>query len=346
MQQFQATSTPSGAPSAARRQSNYLPDEIRAAIVAEIRKGRPHKEIADQFGIAAPTVSKIGIKAGLRRCAKFSALTAGQQAEIASRYAAGESSMAIAALFGISDTTVRDTLHRIGAPVRGPARVQRPIRHDALDVLTPDAAYWCGIMFTDGTVNVRKSGQPEFALVLKRSDQGHLEKLRDFLGSTHAITPCAPTSIPASVARPNGAQGTGTFRFSVRSQPLCDRLLALGRYGPAVHPALAASRDFWRGCIDGDGTVAIYSGVPCLKLFGSHWLLSAFVDFLGPVGSNRPLRVRPSRTIYQVGTSGGGAGKIIERLYTGASTALDRKAEAAAAIIRNGPRKTPTRKAS
>ena len=147
-----------------------------------------------------------------------------------------------------------------------------PLRHDALDVLTPDAAYWCGFIFTDGTIvhrtGIRRGGQPEIAVVLQRRDRDHLVKLRDFLGSTHAITPVAPATVSPNIARPNGGQGTGAFRYSVRSQRLADRLTALGRYGPAVDPALAASCDFWRGCIDGDGTVGISCGIPQVEAGG------------------------------------------------------------------------------
>ncbi len=139
------------------------------------------------------------------------------------------------------------------------------------------------------------------------------------------------TAAPAVVAL-NGGQGTGAFRISVRSQRLADRLTALGRYGSAVNPALAESRDFWRGCVDGDGTAGISCGIPQLKLVGSHWLLSAFVDFL-PVSSRRPLNVRPARNIYVVSTSYATAEKVVERLYAEASVALDRKAAAVAEIL-------------
>jgi hypothetical protein len=79
--------------------------------------------------------------------------------------------------------------------------------------------------------------------------------------------------------------------------------------------------------------VSISCGIPQVKLVGSHWLLSAFVDFLGQVSSRRPLNVRPARNIYVVSTSYATAEKVVERLYMGASTALDRKAAAAAEIL-------------
>lgn len=310
-----------------------MPPETRAAIVAELRQGQLYSEICDRHQVSKNAVSKIAIKAGLRRNNRPGMLTITQAAEMVSRYQAGERARDIADAFGVSSDLIWETLRRSGVAARAPGAVPRLLRHDALDVLTPDAAYWCGFIFTDGTIVHRRGQQPEIAVVLQRRDRDHLVKLRDFLGSDHAITPVAPAIVAL-----NGGQGTGAFRYSVRSQRLADRLTGLGRYGPAVDPALAASRDFWRGCIDGDGTVGISCGIPQLKLVGSRWLLRAFVNFLGPISSRRPLNVRPARNIYVVSTSYATAEKVVERLYVDASTALDRKATSAAKIlsIRNG----------
>lgn len=175
-------------------------------------------------------------------------LTAAQAAEIMSRYQSGERARDIAAAFGVSRALIWDALRRSGVAARNPseAHTRHSLRQDALDVLTPDAAYWCGFFFAGGTIvwrtGTRRTCQPDVAVVLQRRDRDHLVKLRDFLGSTHAITPIAPAAVAL-----NGGQGTDAFRYAVCSRRLADRLTALGRYGPAVDPALAASRDFWRG---------------------------------------------------------------------------------------------------
>jgi hypothetical protein len=64
-------------------------------------------------------------------------------------------------------------------------------------------------------------------------------------------------------------------------------------------------------------------------------MLLAFVNFLhteGTTGAN--LSVRPHKTIYNVGTTGLTAVRIIELLYSDAPVALDKKADAARLIIR------------
>ena len=132
------------------------------------------------------------------------------------------------------------------------------------------------------------------------------------------------------------------FVYTARSQRLADRLDGLGRYGPAVGPELAASSDFWRGCIDGDGTVGVYSGIPTLKLFGSEWLLEAFVEFLDSAGLRRTHRgrrpsVRQCQSIFAVSTTGTTAAGITKLLYGDATVALDRKAVKAAQIMSMEP---------
>jgi hypothetical protein len=308
--------------------------ETRAAILAELREGLVGRDIAARHQVSRNAVSKIGLKAGLRRKQRASILDADEIAEVLARYAARERTPAIAASFGISVDLVMATLHRAGIAPRDmvECHTRLSLRHDALDTLTPDAAYWLGFIFTDGTVQRRKRDSPTIAIVLKKSDREHLVKFRDFLGSEHAITPIKPAPVII-----NPGMGTGAVRFAVHSRQLADRIEALGRYGPAVDPELAASRDFWRGAIDGDGTIGISCGIPQCKLVGSKWLLGAFVDFLGPIG-RRPLNVRPARSIYVVSTSGTTTEKLLDRLYTGAGTVLDRKAAAAAEILDARPK--------
>ena len=307
---------------------------LRSAVTAALRQGVPGTVIADSFGIARSSVSNIAIEAGLRR--RHSPRVPPERAAvIVARYLAGESGEILGAEFGIASKTVRELVRRSGGVVRDGCRVQRPLRHDAFDVLTPEAAYWLGMMFTDGTVNHRSSGQPEVALGLQKRDREHLVKFRDWLGSDHAIIEIPPKP---GLFGMSGIQ----YRYQVRSHPLADRVEALGRYGPTPDPELAASPDFWRGVVDGDGTVGVYSGNPTLKVFGSDWLLGAFVEFLDSVGLRRTHRgrrpnVRPCQSIFAVGTSGTTAAGITKLLYADAVVALDRKAVNAAQIMSMQP---------
>jgi hypothetical protein len=210
------------------------------------------------------------------------------------------------------------------------------LRHDALDLLTPDALYWCGFLFADGTI-VTRTGSPEVALALSERDRAHIEKFRAFLGSTHAITTIRRHANPFG--------DTGVSRFSVRSAPLAARLKELGmRVGP-VADELARSHHFWRGVVDGDGYIGISGGHAQFKLVGTAWLLESFRGFLVAEDVACRISVRPHKTIHVVGSTWGGAARIVRRLYADAPTSLERKANAARTIERlaAGPAVNSTR---
>ena len=55
-----------------------LPPQTRSAILAAIEAGLPYSVICDSFQVSKNCVSKIGLKAGLRRTDKPGTLTADQ----------------------------------------------------------------------------------------------------------------------------------------------------------------------------------------------------------------------------------------------------------------------------
>ena len=124
---------------------------------------------------------------------------------------------------------------------------KRQLRQDAFDELTPDAAYWIGFLFADGSV----VGRGESAVVqtrLSECDREHLVKLRSFLGSTHKIG-------AAPAGNYGGYRSRPSVRLSVPAGRLARRLLSLGRYEGPIDSTLIRSRDFWRGVVDGDGSL-------------------------------------------------------------------------------------------
>src|SRR5882757_9667965 len=81
----------------------------------------------------------------------FGKITEDQKVLMVELYASGESTAKIGQRLQVSDSSVNIYLHRLGVVLRGP-RPKRQIRHDAFGELTPDAAYWIGFLFADGSV--------------------------------------------------------------------------------------------------------------------------------------------------------------------------------------------------
>ncbi|MFG1838289.1 hypothetical protein ACGFH8_07615 [Micromonospora sp. NPDC049175] len=217
---------------------------------------------------------------------------------------------------------MRGLLVRRGVAIR---RVVHTLRHEAFDLLTPEACYWLGFLFADGCVTYRAGHLPQISVGLAQRDRDHLVLLRAFLGSS------------SSISKPNPTQGS--CQFSVRSTRLAERMIVLGRYEGTLGERLDESRDFWRGVVDGDGSIGSYrrpgprlSEFAQFRLVGSQRLLDAFAVFLRSHGIHG-LSVRPHKSIYTIGTTCGPAERIIGLLYAGAPVALARKAETAEKIL-------------
>jgi transposase len=254
-------------------------------------------------------------------------LTENQKSQIVELYTSGESTLQIGQRLQVSPSTVNHLLHHYGIVLRGPreASTKCQLRHDAFDELTSDAAYWIGFLFADGSVTgCGRSGRVHVRI--SERDRDHLVKLRAFLGSTHMIGAGPAGNYGGYPSKPSA-------RFSVRSERLAQRLLSLGRYGGPINDTLARSRDFWRGVVDGDGSLGfLATGYTYFGLVGSRRLLEAFLLFLERNGLDARMTIRPNKTIFQVATAGYIAERIVSLLYRNAAVALDRKAASAAKI--------------
>ena len=197
---------------------------------------------------------------------------------------------------------------------------------NAFDELTPEAAYWVGFLFADGSV-YEDAVSKRISVRVSERDREHLVKLRAFLRSTHTIG-------TGPAGNYGGYQSRPSVRFSIRSEQLAERILRLGRYDGPIEATLVGSRDFWRGVTDGDGSLGILeTGYTYFSLVGSRRLLEAFLLFLRNNDLAAKMTIRPDKTIFQIATAGYTAEKIVHFLYANADVTLDRKAVIAAKIM-------------
>ena len=130
------------------------------------------------------------------------------------------------------------------------------IYDDALDWLLPDALYWIGFLYADG--HIEKSPRQRISLTLSEMDKEHLVKYSKFFG----------TNIPIKdVTQENQKPAPGQINFEGRylrvsfsSEIIYNRLKQLGFTNNKTmfitpHELLKNSRDFWRGVVDGDGSL-------------------------------------------------------------------------------------------
>jgi hypothetical protein len=265
-------------------------------------------------------------------------LTEEQRAGLIRDYLRDGNTRVIAARYGVQACSVHEFLKNRGL-VRSRKEAQRiyALNEHAFDVLTPEAAYFVGLLITDGCL-AENNGRHLLALQMCADDVDIIEAFRAFLGSEH------PIKFPP-VRRYAKSYNSGRHaRFNIHCpNVLAARLRELGVVPQKTHtaaamPVLADNRDFWRGVIDGDGSVTLRQAThghleAAVRLCGaSHTLLDQFLSFAVARDPRIRATVRVARVGWETGIRGNSAARLLRNLYGGATVALARKAATAAEI--------------
>jgi hypothetical protein len=282
---------------------------------------------------------------------------------ICERYQNGESSWGLARIYGCAPPSIRGVLLRHGIKLRSQAR--------ALDTtvfnkpLSAEAAYWIGLLLADGCLSDRLKQRKDgtfartirLSLSLKHQDIEHIKKFRQFLKSDATIGTHDGWS---SIGRDHSAQ------INVNASGFESRLRELGitprKTATASAPSeLLYSRDFWRGVIDGDGSVGItrnkprtkrrntksrpdYYERPFITLGGTPQLIHQWAMFMRSVDPTiLPVQRILSPTFTNLRIGGSKARLVIAHLYSDALISLERKQEIANRIIAAPPPRQQTK---
>lgn len=320
--------------------------DVELEIVKACREGMTGQAIAEQLGLTGSWVSKILKRNGLRLSREC---TPEQQEIVLSALHSGKSGREAAALSGMSPSAVSNIVRRHDIKTKKGRRPSCEIDHTVFDTITPESAYWIGFLFADGCItDGGGAGAPQLMLGLASKDRGHVEKFRAFCKSTHAIIDKTYDSCLPGASTPTVRYSSS---FSVRSQKYADALRRWGmiaKKGVLRCPSkeIENSADFWRGCIDGDGTVRVVKDhkghdyrYASLILCGHMPLLESYQAFL--MRHNTFANITDTSSgIFQIRLMGSGAYGMIKLLYENASVALDRKAASAKEVLEQArPRK-------
>jgi len=201
----------------------------------------------------------------------------------------------------------------------------KEVKDDALDILTPEALYWIGFLYADGHI---EKGRPRISLTLQKDDHEHLVKFSDFFG-------CTIREVKGS-----GKNKDVTYiRCAFSSQKIYDKLKFFDftnnkTLSITPHNLLTGSKDFWRGLVDGDGSIYYpndkradgkYNGLR-LDLYGTEHTLDSFLIYLlaNSIQTKTVPKKRKNANVYQV-TISDVTCKAIKLLYKDATIYLDRK---------------------
>ena len=277
-------------------------------------------EICKLTSSSQPTVKKVLLSCGIDYDVERKKAREKQLEEVIELYNQGKSQLYIETHLKLTRKTIRELLKQAGVDYRDKSQQQHInkntiINHHVFDELTPESLYWIGMIFTDGHIEQKKEASID--LTLHNEDIDHLYKFKEFLGTTREIK------------KDKG----DCSRLRVNSKQLRDKLVELGfthnkSTSIVPHELLKHSRDFWRGCIDGDGGVYWRKdNTGHITLCGTLETIFEFAIFCNKYASVKdkyPTRAN-GKNLYQISYYGKDARKIATYLYKDSTIYLQRK---------------------
>lgn len=312
-----------------------LTPEQKLTIICDYEACTSQIECARRNGVSIALLIMVLKEAGLpiRRAGKARLLSLERELQAVSLYSNGDRLDQVAEKLGVSPVTIMRVLQRHGIDRRKAWEITyerhmecMPRRHSlndgAFSIATQQSAYWIGMMMADGSISSKKWS---VSLRLATRDASHVESFRQFLESSHPIQKTDVNS-----------------RLSISSRRLWESLNAHGVTPRKTHTARATvlqnDRDFWRGVVDGDGSLSWDNrkrrSYPVISLVGSLPLLTQFVEFVSKNGISSRARANRHKSIFAVCFKGRLAISVIRILYTGADVVLPRKALLAEEMLR------------
>jgi hypothetical protein len=303
-------------------------DQLR--LVKDRRAGRSWNGLTRKYRIARGTLAKVLRRHGIT-LRPMRRLSSGEEERVIRGYQRGHSMSWLAAHQTTSMATVLRTLRRRGVAARSLviACRRRKLDETAFDEVTEASAYWTGFLMADGSIEAKTlgHGSPVIVLTVGVKDAGHLVRFKRFLSAGHKIT----------ISRRERKIAIASRRLAAQ----------LARYGVVPRKTkrtrvlhLGMNRHFWRGVVDGDGSVIVGkptmlfpAGSPILILYGSRPLLTQFQRFVRHYWPDYGGHVSVRPGCCRISLKGHAARRILRALYQNGAVALPRKRSRAQTLI-------------
>ncbi len=270
------------------------------------------------------------------------------KARIVSDYLRGDAAKDVATRHGVDFSMVFVWVRRAGGRIRTNAESKRryTLNEGAFATLTDDAAYWIGFILADGCVVKPKgfSAPGVLTVCLSSCDRAHLESLNAFLGSDRPLAESGPQTFARAGKEYTSKKAT---RLTANSLPLVADLVKWGiterkSHTASVHPDLAGNPHFWRGVVDGDGTVTWMKSsrtpnrkrYPFISLVGTQAVCQSFCEFVARrIPTCEGIVSHRHRSIWDAKCAGNKALEVCRLLYDCDGPALLRKRATAREFI-------------
>jgi hypothetical protein len=293
-------------------------------IVKLYQSGVNRWNISLQTGSSKKTVNKVLSQVGIDFQEEEKLDYENRLSQIIPLYRSGVTQVELETRLHLTRKTIRAILKNSDAEYREgseAATVGRgnAIDHKAFDNLEDEQVlYWIGLIYTDGHVNV--SGKDNsIEVTLHEQDRELLEKFKKFLNCSNLIVK---------------QKGSDCCRLRFFSERIVNLLSELGFTNNKSktlipHEKLKHSRHFWRGCVDGDGSLYVSNQKgyksPAVSLCGTEDTCKGFLQFLK---ENAIITVRipkQGKGVHSVAFTWQLALQIIDLLYKDSTVYLERK---------------------
>jgi len=319
-------------PNGAIRQQLFAHADV---IVKLYREGVSGWKIAEQFGVSFPTIYKLLRERGetIRHDDQDATkILLENEQRIIELYKSGKSTRQISQTIGVHYSPICNLLERNKVPrrVRQQFRRGHTLNESCFDEITEASAYWIGFLFADGHVGTVEGYKmsPRIALELKNADIEHVEAFKKFLGASHkTLVRKREYGMVASI--------------TVSSKKIAQRLAEFGLLGGDKRnqtiKQLENNRHFWRGVVDGDGSLGFDGDNFRINLCGHRPLLTQFQTYARahvPAKGKKPLaNLQRDGSIWKIALGNSRAEHLSRLLYSDCSLALPRKLRIAERII-------------
>lgn len=253
-------------------------------------------------------------------------LSPAQIEEMIGLYQKGYSSPVLGQKFGVSASAICGLLKRRGIKRRDASAAARryQLNEHFFDYINSEVkAYWLGFLMADACIY-----RNEIILQLQAKDSEHVRK----------FAAAIETNKPVRII-PNGKNMAALIevRSAIMVEALKKQGITARKSFTAIPPSLPnpLMKHFWRGMIDGDGSITHSGHRPHLKLFGSYATCKAFAEW-ALLQLERQVNVHKHKTIYDVVIGCKPAILLLDRLYTNAKIYLERKYARAMTILELG----------
>lgn len=280
-------------------------------------------QIHKQTGHSKKTVKKVLLNCGIDYTEEKQLSKSEKRNKVIELYSSGKSQTFIEKELKMTRKTIREILKSSDVHYRNNTEAIQLghghyINHNFLDDLTKEEVlYFIGLIYTDGHVNVDGNSN-SIEIVLHKEDKSLLEKLSNILKSNYKIED----------------RKDNCCRFRFCSDKIINVFKDLGFTSNktlSLKPdeRLKHSRHFWRGCIDGDGSLfnsGKYSQ-PNISLVGTLDTIQEFINFLknnNIITERNPVKA-DGKNLYQISFSWKMALEIARLLYKDSIIYLDRK---------------------